>query len=73
MADYRCYFLRPAKLVLGAPTSIDATEEFLADTDEQARLMAEAWYRQRQNQIHGFEVWRGTKLVHRQRAEPHKN
>jgi len=69
MAEYRCYFLTPARLIFGVPSSIDTTEEFLADTDEQARLMADVWYRQRQNHIHGFEVWRGTTLVHRQRAE----
>jgi hypothetical protein len=73
MADYRCYFLRPATLFFGAPSSIETTEEFLADTDEQARLVAETMYRQRQNHSHGFEVWQGTRLVHRQAAAVRKN
>jgi len=70
MSDYRCYFLRPATLYFGAPSTIAATETFLAETDEQARLIAERLYRTRSNQIHGFEVWQANRLVHRNPGMP---
>jgi len=73
MTHYHCYFLRPATLQFGAPTAIDTAEDFPAETDDQARLIAEAMYRRRCGETHGFEVWRGTTLVYRQRAALQKN
>jgi len=70
MTDYRCYFLRPATLYFGAPSSIDATENILAETDDQARLIAETLYNKRASHVHGFEVWQSTRLVHRHPGAP---
>jgi len=72
MTDYRCYFLRPATLYFGAPSTIETTEQIAAETDDQARLMAESMYLRRRNRIHGFEIWQGTRLVHRQAAAQQK-
>ena len=66
MPEYRCYFLGAAATAFDAPSSRETAGEFLAETDEQARLMAELMYQQRHPQAHGFEIWQGTRLVHRQ-------
>ena len=65
MNEYRCYFLRPPTLRFGSPSSIDTTEEFRAETDDQARLVADTMYRKRSDQAHGYELWQGSRLVHR--------
>ena len=75
MNEYRCYFLRPATIRFGAPSSIDTTQEFTAATDDEARLIAETMYQKRANQVHGYELWQGNRLVHRRPADapPRKN
>jgi hypothetical protein len=55
--------------LFGAPTSIDITEEFGAYTDGQAQLMAESLYQMRSDHVHGYELWQGNRLVHRQRSD----
>ncbi len=67
MTNYRCYFLGPSTpSPFGAPSLIEAAQDLQAGTDEEARLTAEAAYARRRNHLHGFELWQGTRLVHRQ-------
>ena len=80
MSDYRCYFLRQATTLFGAPTSVRTideftTDEFSADTDEQARLMVELLYQMRSSHVQGYELWQGKTLIHRHRsdAQPREN
>jgi len=68
MADYRCYFFGMGNSPFGAPISFEAAEDFRAETDDEARMRADTMYRQRRNQIHGFEVWRANRLVCRHPA-----
>ena len=61
--EYRCYFLRSATIRFGVPSSINNIEEFTAATDDEARLMTERLYQKRAGQVHGYELWQGTRLV----------
>jgi len=64
MADYRCYFFGTRSSPFGVPSSVEAAENFHAETDDEARMRADTIYRQRRNQIHGFEVWQANRLVY---------
>jgi hypothetical protein len=67
MAYYRCYFLEPhTRSPFGVPSLIEVVEDFSAETDEDARSKAEADYGRRRNHRHGFELWRGARLVRSQ-------
>ena len=69
MNEYRCYFLRQTTILFGTPSSIDTTEEFSAATDEGARLTVETLYQKRASHVLGYELWQGTRLVHRHPAD----
>jgi hypothetical protein len=64
MPEYRCYFFGAGTSFFGAPYVVEAAENLCADTDEQARLLADALYHRRRNHVHGFELWRADRLVH---------
>ncbi len=64
MTEYRCYFLGAGTSFFGMPRLIETAEDLRADTDEQARLLAERIYLRRRNHVHGFELWQGNRLVH---------
>ena len=63
MPDYRCYFLNTANPFSGTSTSIDGVEDFSAKSDDKARAKAETLYGRRRNQLHGYEVWEGNRLI----------
>jgi hypothetical protein len=69
MPEYRCYFFGTGASVFGAPRVVEAAENLRADTDEQARLLAETVYRRRRNHVHGFELWQADRLVHQTNAD----
>ena len=72
VADYRCYFFgHPTASTFSALSSIEAPENLSAETDDDAGMMAESIYRQRRNQIHGYELWQGTRLLHRRLGSFH--
>jgi len=52
--------------MFGVPSSIKDTKDFFAETDEQARLIAEKIYLRQQPHVHGFEIWQGIRLVYRE-------
>ncbi len=64
MTEYRCYFLGAGTSFFGMPHLIEAAEDLRADTDEQARVLAERMYFRRRNHVRGFELWQGNRLVH---------
>jgi hypothetical protein len=72
MVRYRCYFLGDTKSRAGASSSIEAAADLEAETDDGARTAAEALYRQRRNQMRGFEVWQADRLVCRHLPKPAK-
>ena len=65
MPDYRCYFFGPTAESRWTRVSIDAAEDLSATSDDEACAAAELSYRRRRNQMHGFEVWQGVRLVFR--------
>ena len=74
---YRCYFLgrsagRPSGPSPDALGLIEAAVDLRAETDDEARALARAMYRQRRNRIHGFELWQGDRLVYREPGSPGK-
>ncbi len=64
MVEYRCYLLGPGDTPYGAVRIFVDAEDFLAGTDDDARLRSHTICRQR-NHSNGFELWRGDMLVHR--------
>ena len=66
MPAYRCYFLGVGVARSHARPSIESAENFVAECDAEALREAEALYRTRVNQVHGFELWQANKLVHRE-------
>lgn len=66
MPAYRCYFLGAGEAQSRTRPSIESAENFAAESDAEALRQAEALYRTRVNQVHGFELWQGNKLVHRE-------
>ena len=67
MKEYRCFFLGPEDLRADGERVYVATELFEADTDDQARDMADGMSR-RCTHMHGFEIWRADVLIHYQGA-----
>lgn len=68
MADYRCYFLSTGDSCFGAMQTIAIADNFPANTDDEARLMAETLYRRQPDRSHGYEVWQANRLVYRHKA-----
>jgi len=66
MPAYRCYFLGAGMAQSRTRPSIESAENFAAEGDAEALRQAEALYRTRVNQVHGFELWQANKLVHRE-------
>ena len=60
MSHYRCYFL-------GKDYAIQAAEDFEAQGDEEALQRAERLFRDRRGSA-GFELWMGTRRIHRHMA-----
>lgn len=65
VASYRCYFFGTASPFLGTTSSIERAENMDAETDEEARIKAEAMYGQQRNRAYGFELWQANRLVYR--------
>ena len=63
MADYRCYFFGPTAQWFGVPRSIEVAKDLRAESDDEARTVAETMYRERPNQTYGFELWQADRLV----------
>jgi hypothetical protein len=59
MPYYRCYFL-------SEDHAIAAVEAYDAASDKEAREKAEALFRQRRDKLAGFEIWAGSRRIHRQ-------
>jgi len=54
---YHCYFLQlDRSWLFDVPSLIAARESLRAETDADARIMAESLYSQQRNHIHGFEL-----------------
>lgn len=68
MAEYRCYFSGASNSPFGVSKLFEGAESFPAETDDEARMRAGIMYRQRRNQIHGFEVWQASRVVYRHAA-----
>ena len=60
MAYYRCYFL-------GRDCGIAAAEDFEAPSDEEARARAEQLFQDRRHRSVGYELWSGSRRLHRHR------
>jgi hypothetical protein len=68
MTEYQRYFFGTDARPSAAAHSFEPTDNFQAETEDEARMTADMMYRRRRYQLYGVAVWQANRLVFRHSA-----